>query len=308
MDADTRRLFERQGYKIVGSHSAVKLCHWLRQKLLHGRTCYKEHFYGIECHRCLQMSPTLEQCNQNCLFCWRIQNFDGWDFAQLDEPEDILEMSIEAQKELVSGFKGDERCDPDMWKEARDPNQVAISLTGEPTFYPRLGEFIEACKGNGMTTFLVTNGTTPKVLENLDPLPTQLYVTLAAPNPEIYRKLCAPIGVKNWKRLERTLDLLPSLDTRTVVRLTLVDGWNIGWGDQYSELIEKAEPDFVEPKAYVFVGASRERLRIENMPSHETIKQFGKRLSASLGYAMVDEKPDSRVVLLSSGKKAARIQ
>ncbi len=308
MDADAKRLFERQGYKIVGSHSAVKLCHWLRQKLLYRRTCYKEQFYGIECHRCLQMSPTLEQCNQNCLFCWRIQNFDGWGFAKLDEPEDILEMSIAAQRELVSGFKGDERCDPEMWKDAREPNQVAISLTGEPTFYPRLGEFIDVCGVNGMTTFLVTNGTTPKVLENLDPLPTQLYVTLAAPNPEIYGRLCAPIGKRNWEKLRRTLELLPSLNTRTVIRLTLVDGWNIGWEEQYSDLIEMAEPDFVEPKAYVFVGASRERLSIKNMPSHETIREFGKRLSSKLGYEMVDEKPDSRVVLLSSGRNPTRIE
>ncbi len=308
MDADTRRLFERQGYKIIGSHSGVKLCHWLRQKLIHGRSCYKEHFYGIDCHRCLQMSPTLEQCNQNCLFCWRLQNFDGWSFEKLDEPEDILEHGIEAQRALVSGFKGDERCDPGMWEEARNPNQVAISLTGEPTFYPKLGEFIDVCRGKGMTTFLVTNGTTPKVLENLDPLPTQLYVTVAAPNSDVYGKLCAPIGEKNWERLEKTLDLLPSLNTRTVIRLTLVDGWNLGWEDAYSKLIERAEPDFVEPKAYVFVGAPRQRLSIENMPLHETIKDFGKRLSVRLGYEMISEKPDSRVVLLSSGKTSPRLK
>jgi tRNA wybutosine-synthesizing protein 1 len=153
----------------------------------------------------------------------------------------------------------------------------------------------------------VTNGTTPKVLENLDPLPTQLYVTLAAPNPDIYRKLCAPIGDKSWDRLERTLELLPSLDTRTVVRLTLVEGWNMGWEDQYSALIEKAEPDFVEPKAYVFVGASRERLNIDNMPLHETVKDFGRKLASRLGYEKIDEKSDSRVVLLSSGKIPPKI-
>lgn len=307
MDSDTRRLFERQGYKVVGSHSGVKLCHWLRQKLLHGRRCYKEKFYGIECHRCLQMSPTLEQCNQNCLFCWRIQNFPGWDFEKTDEPEDILRGAIEAQRSLVSGFKGDERCDLKMWDESRNPTQVAISLTGEPTFYSRLGEFIQLCKDRGMTTFLVTNGTTPKVLESLDPLPTQLYVTVAAPNADIHGKLCAPIGERSWQRLNNTLELLPSLGTRTVVRLTLVDGWNIGWEDQYSELIAKAEPDFVEPKAYVFVGASRERLSIENMPLHKTIKDFSRRLASKLGYEAIDEKADSRVVLLSSGKSSPSI-
>lgn len=307
MDSNTRRLFERQGYKIVGAHSGVKLCHWMRQKLLNKRPCYKEHFYGIESHRCLQMSPTLEQCNLNCIFCWRIQNFSGWEFESVDEPETVLEKSIEAQRSLVSGFKGDERCDPKMWEEARNPNQVAISLTGEPTFYPRLNDFIELCKSRDMTTFLVTNGTTPRVLEKLEPLPTQLYVTIAAPNSKIYGKLCAPQSEKNWERLNRSLELLPSLDTRTVIRLTLVDGLNIGWEDEYSKLIEKAEPDFVEPKAYVFVGASRERLNIENMPTHETVKDFGGRLASKLGFRTVSEKADSRVVLLSSGKTSPKL-
>jgi len=307
VDSNTKRLFERQGYKIVGAHSGVKLCHWMRQKLLYRRPCYKEHFYGIESHRCLQMSPTLEQCNLNCIFCWRMQNFSGWEFESVDDPEEMLEKSLDAQKELVSGFKGDERCDPKMWEEARNPNQVAISLTGEPTLYPRLNEFIELCNSRGMTTFLVTNGTTPRVLERLDPLPTQLYITVAAPNPDIYKKLCAPQSERDWERLNRSLELLPSLGTRTVIRLTLVDGLNIGWEDEYSKLIEKAEPDFVEPKAYVFVGASRERLSIENMPSHETVRDFGRRLASRLGFEAVSERTDSRVVLLSSGKTSPKI-
>jgi tRNA wybutosine-synthesizing protein 1 len=63
----------------------------------------------------------------------------------------------------------------------------------------------------------------------------------------------------------------------------------------------------VEPKAYVFVGASRERLSIENMPSHETVKDFGKRLATKLGYDTVDEKTDSRVLLLSSGSVPPKI-
>lgn len=279
----------------------------MRQKLLYGRPCYKEQFYGIESHRCLQMSPALEQCNLNCLFCWRMRNFFGWKFEKIDEPEDILERSFEAQRALVSGFKGDSRCDIEMWKEARNPNQVAISLTGEPTFYPRLGEFIDLCKGKGMTTFLVTNGTNPKVLERLEPLPSQLYITLAAPNPTIYERLCLPMRKKSWQRLKDSLELLPSLNTRKVIRLTLVHGWNMGWVDEYSNLIGEASPDFVEPKAYVFVGASRERMTRRNMPAHKEVRDFGRKLGSSLGFELIDENPDSRVVLLSSGKISPKL-
>jgi tRNA wybutosine-synthesizing protein 1 len=302
MNPKLKRILEKQHYKIVGDHSGVKICHWLRQKLLHGRVCYKEAFYGIESHRCLQMTPTINQCTQKCLFCWRFQGFSETDLTTADDPQVILDQSISAQQILTSGFKGDHRVDLKLWQEAQQPNQVAISLSGEPTLYPKLGAFIDVCHKRNMTTFLVTNGTNPKALENLDPLPTQLYVSVTAPNPEIYKKLCVPvepIRKKGWVLLNQTLELLPSLSTRTVIRHTLVDGWNLGWENEYAKLIEKADPLFVEPKAYVFVGYSRKRMTIANMPSHLKIKQFGEKLAGLTGYELAKEKADSRVVLLT---------
>ena len=139
MDPEHVRLLKRQHYRIIGSHSGVKACHWMRQKLLHGRPCYKETFYGIPSHRCLQMTPVLAGCTQNCLFCWRVQGFsEDVSSQRFDEPRMILDGSIAAQKPLISGFKGDPRCDTKLWNEALSPNQVAISLSGEPTLYPHL--------------------------------------------------------------------------------------------------------------------------------------------------------------------------
>lgn len=309
MDDDLRRLLERQHYRIVGAHSGVKICHWLRQKLLFKRVCYKETFYGIESHRCLQMTPAIDSCTQNCLFCWRVKGFttetNQHDF---DEPEMVLEECIKAQKPLISGFKGDERCDKKLWHEALEPNQVAISLSGEPTLYPYLGEFIELCHKRGMTTFLVTNGTTPHILEKLDPLPTQLYVTVAAPNKEIHKKLCSPMIPNAWTLLNKTLELLPSLDTRTVIRHTLVDGWNLGYEDDYAKLDEKADAMFIEPKGFVFVGGARQRMTMDNMPSHEKVRKFGNRLGFLLGYQVLMEREDSRVVLLGENIKDCKIR
>lgn len=308
MDDDLRRLLERQHYKIVGNHSGVKICHWMRQKLLHGRACYKETFYGIESHRCLQMTPMLDGCTQNCLFCWRVQGYSD-DVSQhdFDDAKKILEEAITAQKPLISGFKGDPRCDRKLWDEALTPNQVAISLSGEPTLYPYLGEFIELCHKNKMTTFLVTNGTTPKVLENLDPLPTQLYVTVAAPNLEIYKRLCAPAIPKAWELLQQTLKILPSLDTRRVIRHTLVDGWNLGYEDEYAKLDEKADPMFIEPKGFVFVGGARQRMEMDNMPSHDKVRKFGMKLGSITGLELLLERADSRVVLLGKDIKDCKI-
>jgi len=305
MNPELQKILTRQHYAIIGNHSGVKLCHWMKQSLLFDRHCYKQKFYGIASHRCLQMTPAVTHCTQMCLFCWRFQNFTEKELLQYDDPEFILEQSIQAQRKLLTGFKGDTRCDQRKWKEANQPNMLACSLSGEPTLYPRLGEFFELCHRKGITTFLVTNGTTPEALEYLDPLPTQLFVSLVAPTEELYKKLCVPLIPNGWQNIQRTLALLPSLSTKTVIRHTLVQGWNMdeNYIPMYAKLDEKASPTFIEPKGYVFVGGSRNRLHFSNMPQHEQIKRFGQKLAEQLGYDMVMEKEDSFVVLLSSQQK-----
>lgn len=322
MNPELKRILEKQHYKIVGEHSGVKTCHWLREKLIHNRCCYKEKFYGIKSHRCLQLTPTINQCTQNCLYCWRYQDFTEKKLEKFDEPEFILEKSIEAQRLLISGFKGDERCSQKMFEEASNPNQVAISLSGEPTIYPKLAEFIEVCRKKKMTTFVVSNGTKPEMIENLKPI--QLYITVAAPNEDIYKKLCVPMMKNGWEKINESLEVLSSLNTRTAIRHTLVDKWNIGlensgegfspsrqisskFVDEYAKLDMKAEPDFIECKAYMFVGYSRQRMNLENMPSHEKIKRFAEKLSDLTGYEVAGEKKDSRVVVLAKDKSKMKI-
>ncbi len=308
MNQEFKKILKKQHYGIVGNHSGVKLCHWMRQSLLYGRECYKQTFYGIKSHRCLQMTPTINQCTHNCLFCWRHQGFPEEEFENIDDPKFILENSIEQQRRLITGFKGDDRCDQKKWKEANDPNMLACSLTGEPTLYPMLSEFFEECHKKNITTFLVTNGTNPKALEKMDTLPKQLYVSIVAPTKEIYKKICSPVISNGWERINKTLELLPSLDTRTVIRHTLVNGWNMDkkYIDYYAKLDKKADPMFIEPKGYVFVGYSRKRMNISNMPSHKMIVDFSKDLSKKTGYDLLMEKSDSRVTLLSKEKNPDR--
>lgn len=308
MNNEFKKILEKQHYGIVGAHSAVKVCHWVKQSLLFNRECYKQTFYGIKSHRCLQMTPSVNQCNHLCLFCWRHQGFNEKKFKIIDEPKFILDKSIEVHKKLITGFKGDYRCDQKKWKEANNPNMLACSLSGEPTLYPKLGEFFEECKKRKITTFLVTNGTNPKALEKLNPLPNQLYVSIVAPNKEVYKKICSPLTPNSWEKIIQTLELLPSLKTRSVIRHTLVQGWNMDkkFIKQYSKLDEKAEPLFIEPKGYVFVGYSRKRMTLSNMPSHKNVYDFGVALKECLGYKLVMEKPDSRVVLLSREEKMER--
>lgn len=306
MDPERKEVLERQGYRIVGEHSGVKLCHWTKASLTKGVGCYKQTFYGIESHRCLQMTPTVDACNLGCLFCWRTQEWGSDSLVEADDPAFIVEESIEAQRELLSGYKGNPNVSKERFLEAWHPNQVAISLTGEPTLYRRLGEMIDEFKRRHMTTFLVTNGTTPSVLRRMHAegrLPTQLYVTVAAPNAEIYEKLMAPKSDNEFKKLRETLALLPTLPTRTVIRHTLVEGWNLGWEDDYAALDRLARPMFIECKGYSFVGESRLRLQAHNMPSHVSIRRFAGELAGHLGYGVAAEREDSRVVLLTEDGK-----
>jgi len=308
MNDELVKILKKQHYSIIGKHSGVKLCHWMRQSLLFNRECYKQTFYGIKSHRCLQMTPSINQCTHMCLFCWRYQGFTEKEIKEIDDPKYILEESIKAQRRLITGFKGDPRCDQQKWEEANNPNMLACSLSGEPTLYPYLSDFFEEAHKKGFTTFLVTNGTNPEALKKMDVLPKQLYVSIVAPNKELYKKICSPLIPDGWEKINETLKLLPSLDTRVVIRHTLVKNWNMDekYIEEYAKLDDLADPLFVEPKGYVFVGYSRKRMTLSNMPSHKNVKDFGLKLADKLGYNLTMEKPDSRVVLLSDGSKPAR--
>lgn len=297
MDENYRNLLIKQQYRIYNDHAAVKLCHWMKESLVRGRCCYKQDFYGISSHRCLQMTPAINECSHMCTFCWRVQEHD-FDIGEWAEPKEMLDALIEHQRKLITGFKGDSRVSKEMFEEAWNPNQVAISLAGEPITYPYLSDFLKECHKRNMTTFMVTNGTYPDRLLELDELPRQLYVTVAAPNEEIYKKICRPKESDCWSRLMRTLEILPSLDTRTVIRHTLVKDINMCDVDEYARLDKIADPVLIEPKGYVFVGGSRMRLSMANMPSMDEIRKFSSDLGDLVGMEIIKERADSRVVLL----------
>ncbi|MCW4021256.1 MAG: radical SAM protein, partial [Candidatus Bathyarchaeota archaeon] len=176
-------------------------------------------------------------------------------------------------------------------------------LAGEPTLYPRLGGLIRGFRKRGFTTFLVTNGTVPEALSKLSEEPTQLYVSVCAPDEKTFSAACRPQVRGAWKKLTETLALLSSFKCPTVTRLTLARHLNLKRPDLYARLIGKAGPTYVEPKAYMHVGFSRQRLGFENMPSHREIREFAEDLAEKLNYKILDEAPESRVVLLSHLEK-----
>ena len=304
---------KKQKYHLVGAHSAVKRCKWLYESIVNDRPCYKQKFYGIKSHRCIQMSPSLYYCTQQCLFCWRAQSgdlqvtWDGMKIPKMDTPEEIVEGCFRAQERILTGYKGNPKTNWRKFQEALTPKQVAISLTGEPTLYEPLGELIRTFHQKGLTTFLVSNGTLPAKLSKLSQEPTQLYISVCAPNEQVYRQVCRPQFPNAWAKLNETLILLQSFRCPTVVRMTLVKEHNMNHLDEYAKLLEKANPAYVEAKAYMHIGFSSLRLGFERMPMHSEVRSFAAQLAEKTGYNVIDEAPESRVVLLSRLKKPIQV-
>jgi tRNA wybutosine-synthesizing protein 1 len=287
-----RAALARQGYLFVDRRStaAVKPCLWCRRALGGGDACYKQQFYGIESHRCVQMTPTL-RCNQRCLFCWRSFEHEPREEAELP-PEILFAALARLQKQALAGYKV--HVPPERFEEAAHPNQVAVSLAGEPTLYSQLPRFLDLCTGAGMTTFLVTNGTRPWVVQDCRPF--QTYVSLDAPDEATYRRVCRPADPGAWELVAESLALLGS--RRSAIRTTLVAGLNDHDPAGYGALIADSAPDFVEVKGYMHLGYSRKRLGAAHMPPHERVSSFAAQVARHAGYRVRDENVASRVVVL----------
>lgn len=304
----------KQGYHLIGTIGAVKRCHWTKEAVLRNRFCYKCLWYGIESHRCIQMTPVVAWCWNRCLHCWRIQPEDigmHWDETRppvVDDPEILVEESIRVHREIMAGFKGNPRADQARVTEALNPRHAAISLAGEPILYPRLSELIEEYHKRGITTFLVTHGTRPDVLRSLTTEPSQLYISIEAWDKKSYEELNRPLVPRAWELFQETLELIPSFRSPTVFRFTIMKGVNDGEEAlrAFAKYVERANPMHVEVKAYMHIGGSRTRLTKENMPSHQEIRAVARRLSELTGYRVLSESIPSRIVLLSRVDKPPR--
>lgn len=299
---------EKQGYRLVGSHSAVKVCLWAKKAIKSEDVCYKNTFYGINSHRCVQMTPSLHVCSHRCIYCWRDIGFTfpKWS-GPIDSPSKIIDGCIENHIEYLQGFGGNPKTNKKKFKESLKPLHFAISLSGEPTSYPKLPELIKEFKKRKISSFLVTNGTNPGMIKKLiKTQPTQIYITLPAPDEYTYLKVCSPLIKGGWKKIKESLSLLKNFK-RSTIRLTLVKGINMISPEKYAKLIESSIPLFVECKAYMFVGSSRLRLDIKNMPLHEEIREFAGKIAENSSYRIVDEKQESRVVLLMKKDFKGRI-
>lgn len=298
----------RQQYRLVGNHSAVKVCFWTKESLRKkGKVCYKQLFYDVHTANCLEMSPAIT-CNQRCLHCWRDTSVFSpkWQ-GHADDPKDIIKGCIDERKNLLIGFKGNTKIDLKQWEKSLVPDHAAISLTGEPCLYPKLPQLIDSFFNdfNFRSVFLVTNGTVPEMLKKIGVeskhFPTNLYLSLEAYDETSHKKFNNPVIKNSWKKVAESMRYLSTINkkTNTILRITAVKNFNLDKAKEITQYVQLMQPKYIEIKGYSFLGYSRKRLKEENVPAWIEVKDFAKELSLLTGYKITNEHEPSMIVQLT---------
>ncbi|CAE7714912.1 TYW1 [Symbiodinium sp. CCMP2456] len=299
-----RAQLTKEGYKIVGSHSAVKLCRWTKHQLRGRGGCYKHSFYGITSYQCMEATPSLA-CANKCVFCWRHhKNPVGTEWKwSMDPPDQIVAEGIDQHRRMIRECKGIPGVQKERFEEAMTVRHCALSLVGEPIMYPRINELVGELHQRKISTFLVTNAQFPEAIRNLDPI-TQLYVSVDAGTPETLKAVDRPLFSDFWQRYLDSLKALKAKKQRTVYRLTLVKGHNMEEAANYAKLVALGTPDFIEIKSVTFCGESKaSSLTIQCTPWHEEVKAFSEAMLSKEGlesqYELACEHQHSCIVLLA---------
>jgi len=274
---------KKEGYKIIGTHSAVKLCRWTKHQLRGRGGCYKHTFYGITSYQCMETTPSLA-CANKCVFCWRHhKNPVGREWRwKTDDPYMIVDEAVKIHVSMIKEAKGIPGVKMDRWKEAHTVRHCALSLVGEPIMYPRINEFLGELHNRNISTFLVTNGQHPKAIDDLIPI-TQLYVSVDASTPETLDAIDRPLFKDAWDRLKASLKCLKNKGQRTVARLTVVKGWNSDEVEGYAKLIALGHCSIVEVKGVTFCGKSdASNLNMSNSPWHHEVVTLTQNLGKAL--------------------------
>uniref|UniRef100_A0A673C060 S-adenosyl-L-methionine-dependent tRNA 4-demethylwyosine synthase TYW1 n=1 Tax=Sphaeramia orbicularis TaxID=375764 RepID=A0A673C060_9TELE len=299
-----REALTKQGYKLIGSHSGVKLCRWTKSMLRGRGGCYKHTFYGIESHRCMETTPSLA-CANKCVFCWRHHtNPVGTEWRwKMDPPEKILQDSLEKHENMIRQFRGVPGVKPERYEEGLAVKHCALSLVGEPIMYPEINTFLRLLHSHRISSFLVTNAQFPQEIRSLVPV-TQLYVSVDASTKDSLKKIDRPLFKDFWPRFQDSLRALGEKRQRTVYRLTLVKAWNVEEMQAYSELIALGQPDFIEVKGVTYCGeSSASSLTMANVPWHQEVVAFVQQLADMLPqYEIACEHEHSNCLLIAHTK------
>ncbi|CCK69863.1 putative tRNA 4-demethylwyosine synthase KNAG_0D01110 [Huiozyma naganishii CBS 8797] len=311
-NSPTYKNLTKQGYKIVGSHSGVKVCRWTKNELRGKGSCYKKSLFNIASSRCMELTPSLA-CSSKCVFCWRHGTnpvSKNWRW-ETDDPQFILENALEAHYSMIKQMRGVPGIIADRFAKAFQVAHCALSLVGEPILYPHITRFIELLHQKHITSFLVCNAQHPESLRTIGKV-TQLYVSIDAPTKGELQKVDRPLYKDFWERMMECLDIIKTVQShqRTVYRLTLVKGFNMGDIISYADLVERGLPCFIEVKGATFSGTAKDSvnaLTMQNIPYLEECKKFVESFvallqSRGLKYEIAAEHSHSNCVLIAHEK------
>src|SRR2546427_161386 len=156
---------------------------------------------------------------------------------------------------------------------------------------------------------LVTNGQEPDMLQRLqdeDALPTQLSLSTNAPNEEIFHSVNRPKYKDAWERWNTSLEILSKLDTRTVLRITLIRNYNCDDEliAEYAKMIRRSNVHFIETKSYMHIGRSTNRLERSDMLEMPEVRHFSSELAKQTQiFSVMDESEISRIVVLQNRRR-----
>jgi tRNA wybutosine-synthesizing protein 1 len=224
----------------------------------------------------------------------------------MDDPEMIVNEAIAKHQAMIKSFSGAPGVLPERLADAFTVRHCALSLVGEPIFYPRINELVRLLHARRISTFLVTNAQFPESLATLEPV-TQLYVSIDAATKETLKAIDRPLFADFWERFLACLDALRAKQQRTVFRLTLIKGQNMEEEHlgPYIELIKRGMPEFIEVKGFTYCGKSdTSDLRMENVPWHAEVRAYCERLAELTGgeYEPASEHEHSCLVFLARKK------
>eukprot|EP00198_Chlamydomonas_reinhardtii_P003396 XP_001692732.1 ADPH--cytochrome P450 reductase-related protein [Chlamydomonas reinhardtii] len=302
LNALIRGSLTKQGYKIIGSHSGVKMCRWTKSMLRGRGGCYKHAFYGIESHRCMEATPSLA-CANKCVFCWRHHSNPvgkTWKW-KMDPPDVIVDTALDLHCRMVREYSGVPGVKPEAVAAGLAPRHCALSLVGEPIMYPEINALVGRLHARGLSTFLVTNAQFPDRIQQLSPV-TQLYVSVDAATPASLKAVDRPLFADYWERFTACLTALRDKRQRTVYRLTLVKGWNMEEVADYARLVDLGRPDFIEIKGVTYCGSGgASSLTMANVPYHADVVAFGEAICQARGgeYGLACEHAHSCCILLA---------
>ncbi|CAI4819189.1 AEL_collapsed_G0055030.mRNA.1.CDS.1 [Saccharomyces cerevisiae] len=311
-DSPTYKNLTKQGYKVIGSHSGVKICRWTKNELRGKGSCYKKSLFNIASSRCMELTPSLA-CSSKCVFCWRHGTnpvSKNWRW-EVDEPEYILENALKGHYSMIKQMRGVPGVIAERFAKAFEVRHCALSLVGEPILYPHINKFIQLLHQKGITSFLVCNAQHPEALRNIVKV-TQLYVSIDAPTKTELKKVDRPLYKDFWERMVECLEILKTVQNhqRTVFRLTLVKGFNMGDISAYADLVQRGLPGFIEVKGATFSGSSDGNgnpLTMQNIPFYEECVNFVKAFTTELQrrglhYDLAAEHAHSNCLLIADTK------